>query len=64
MLRHCMRERWLFLEELTRWAAMAGMSLQVYIEACIKKGHQIIGRQVLDTPTFQRTPYKPDRKAR
>jgi len=50
-------------EELACWAAMAGKSPEAYLEACIKKGHEIIGRQVLDTPTFQRAPYKPFRAA-
>lgn len=49
--------------ELACWAAMAGMSAEAYLEACIKKGHEIIGRQVLDTPTFTRSPYKFDREA-
>tara|TARA_R110000787_G_scaffold9229_10_gene32523 strand:+ start:1184 stop:1465 length:282 start_codon:yes stop_codon:yes gene_type:complete len=48
-------------EELACWAAMAGKSPEAYLEACIKKGHAIIGRQILDTPTFRRTPYKPVR---
>lgn len=49
--------------ELICWATMAGMSPEAYLEACIKKGHQIITRQVFDTPTFQRAPYKPERQA-
>lgn len=36
--------------ELSCWAAMADMTAEAYLEACIKKGHEIIGRQVLDTP--------------
>ena len=43
--------------ELARWAAMAGMSAEAYLEACIRKGYQIIGRQVLGTPTFMREKY-------
>ena len=43
--------------ELICWATMAGMTAEGYLEACIKKGHEIIGRQVLDTPTFMREKY-------
>lgn len=50
-------------DEVIRWAAMAGMPPEKYLEACIRKGHQILGRQVLDTPTFMRTGYKIDREA-
>lgn len=54
--------------ELICWATMAGMTAEAYLEACIKKGHEIIGRQVLDTPTFMReryskTPTSPKRVA-
>jgi hypothetical protein len=37
--------------ELSCWAAMTDMTAEAYLEACIKKGHEIIGRQVLDTST-------------
>ena len=50
-------------EELACWAAMAGMTPEAYLEACIKKGHQILGRQTLDTPTFMRDGYGAGRKA-
>lgn len=40
--------------ELSCWAAMADMTAEAYLEACIKKGHEIIGRQVLDTSTPMR----------
>ena len=37
--------------ELSCWAAMADKTVEAYLEACIKKGNGIIGRQVLDTST-------------
>jgi len=37
--------------ELACWAAMADMTAEAYLEACIKIGHEIIGRQILDTPS-------------
>ena len=37
--------------ELSCWADIADMMAEAYLEACIKKGHEIIGRQVLDTST-------------
>tara|TARA_R110000787_G_scaffold131798_12_gene243944 strand:- start:46818 stop:47021 length:204 start_codon:yes stop_codon:yes gene_type:complete len=50
-------------EELACWAAMAGMSSEAYLEACIKKGHQMLGRKALDTPTYMREGYRAGRKA-
>tara|TARA_R110002111_G_scaffold262198_2_gene337362 strand:+ start:11722 stop:11925 length:204 start_codon:yes stop_codon:yes gene_type:complete len=44
-------------EELLCWATIAGMKPEAYLEACIKKGHQILGRQTLDNPTFMREGY-------
>ncbi len=49
-------------EELACWAAMAGMTSEAYLEACIKKGHQMLGRKALDTPTFMRKGYGYSRK--
>jgi len=43
--------------EIERWAAMAGMRPEEYLQACIRKGHEIIGRRTLDTPTFKRERY-------
>ena len=50
-------------EELACWAAMADMSSEAYLEACIKKGHQILGSKALNTPTFVRNQYGEGRKA-
>lgn len=50
-------------EELACWAAIAGMKPEEYLEACIKKGHQILGQQVIETPTYLRDPDVPAREA-
>ncbi len=50
-------------DELICWATMAGMKPEEYLEACIKKGHQILGQRVIDTPTYLQEPESSARKA-
>lgn len=50
-------------EELACWAAMADMKPEEYLEACIKRGHEILGSQILETPTYLRESYGTAKRA-
>ena len=44
-------------QELELWATMAGVSTREYLAQCIRKGHELLGGRIVDTPASRRDRY-------